>query len=82
MAIVSIPFKPQKHFYDRYSIFMPSFNSFLPGVCPVDVTLHILISVNPHRIPTKAVTKIYFNEPCSCTKFQSIHTHFTAKHIN
>jgi len=79
----------KRHSYYVYSIYMPSFNSFLEAVYPVGVTTNRscftrTISHNSRNLYwscTKVDTEIHFNVPVLCAKFQldpSMHSHFTA----
>jgi len=66
------------HSYYVYSIYIPSYNSFLETVYPVGVTTNRSCftrrishnSRNLYRICTKVGTEIPFNVPVLCTKFQ------------
>ena len=68
----------KRHSYDGSSIYMPSFNQFLPLVYPVGVKdLRPFFtrkidhnSVNLYRIPTKIGTEMCFNKPFVCVKCQ------------
>ena len=77
----------KRHSYDGYSIYMPSFNQFLPMVYPVGVIdLRPLFtqksnhnSVNLYQIPTKIGKKMRFTKALMCIKFQlnlSMHLSF------